>query len=179
MLAFELEGSLTGQDLADDGHILPGPRERLAVRDTVPALDDLGTRGSETEDETTARERVQGHRRHSGHGRCARGHLHDRRPETDLARARADPREGADRVRPIGLRGPDRIEAETLGLEHKIEIQGHPGPGVTRRETEAHHALLSRGLPSLAFPGDAVLPRRVSGRRDPRPKRRRMTPRPD
>src|SRR5690606_12009258 len=55
VLAVELERLLAREDLADDLDVLAGAGERLAVRHAVPALDHLWSRGTEAEDEATAR----------------------------------------------------------------------------------------------------------------------------
>ena len=52
--AFVLESLLALEDRADDRDVLLRARERLAVGDAMPALDDLRTRRPEPEDEAAA-----------------------------------------------------------------------------------------------------------------------------
>ena len=50
--AFMLELLLPLENRANDRDVFLGPRERLAIGDTVPALDNLRTGGPEAEDES-------------------------------------------------------------------------------------------------------------------------------
>ncbi len=131
-----LERLLPCEDRADDRDVLACPRERLAPGLAVPALGDLWAGRAEPEQHPTARERVERRHRRGGRGRAPGGHLHDRRAELDVRRARADPGERADRVRAVRLRRPHGIEAAALRLF------GQPGPEhgvvVAQLEPEAH-----------------------------------------
>ena len=105
---------------ADDLDVLARAAERLAVRDAVPALDDLRPRGAEAEEEAAARELVERRDRHRRHRGRARRHLHDRGADPDLLGGRGDPARHRDRVRAPGLRRPDGVEAEPVGvLRHR------------------------------------------------------------
>src|SRR6185295_13676330 len=88
----------------------------------VPALADLRAGGADPEDHAAVRELVdrrRGHRRHAGR---PGGDLEDRRSEPDLLRLSGEPAEDRRRVRPVGLRGPDRVVAEALGGLNDLEL---------------------------------------------------------
>ena len=82
VLAVVLERFLAAQDRAHDLDVLARLRQRLAVRLAVPALDDLRARQPQPEQEPAAAHQVERRRRHRGHRRRARRHLHDRRAAT-------------------------------------------------------------------------------------------------
>ena len=75
-----------------------------------------GPGDAQPEDQPAAGEVVERHRGHRGGGRRARGDLRDRGAELDPLGRRAPPGQRHQRVRAVGLGGPDRVEAEPLGL---------------------------------------------------------------
>ncbi len=120
--AVMLEPLLARQDRAHDLHVLARLAEGLAVRLAVPTLHDLRTGETEPEQEAVAAEEVERHRGHRGHGRRARGHLHDRGAEVDALGVRHHPRDRRDGVGAVRLGGPHRMEAELLrflGQRHR------------------------------------------------------------
>jgi len=122
ILAAELERLLAPENRAHDRDVLARLAERLAKGLTVPALDYLRAGHAEPEPEPAAGERIQRHRGHRrGRGR-APGHLHDRGADVHSLGAGGDPRRGRHRVGAVRLRGPDRVVAEPLGLEHAVEV---------------------------------------------------------
>ena len=136
-----------------DLDVLARPRQRLAPRLAVPALDDLRPRRPEPEADTAARELVErgdGHRRRRG---SACRHLHDRRAECDPVGASGDPRQGRHRVGSPGLRRPDRVEAEPLGL--LCERHRRDGVVVPELQAETHPAILL-AVTSALFPPDLL-----------------------
>src|SRR6185369_12782940 len=83
VLAVMLERPLARPDGAQDLDVLPRARERLPVPDAMPAFDDLRAGDPEPAEEAAAREMIERHRRHGGHGRGPRRHLHDPRRDVD------------------------------------------------------------------------------------------------
>jgi hypothetical protein len=92
--AVVLDRCASGDDLTDHVDVLAGAGQRARVRLSVPALDDLWSRGAESEDEAAAREVVERDRRHRRGGRRARRELDDAGAESDAFGLRAPPREG-------------------------------------------------------------------------------------
>ena len=89
---------VAGDDLADDVQVLAGPGQRLGEGLPVPALDDLGTGHAEPEHEATARQVVEGDRRHA-HGRRGAGrHLAQCGAQADPGGGRAPPAERGEGV---------------------------------------------------------------------------------
>ena len=118
------------------------------------------------------REVVHRHRGHRGGGRLARGHLHDRGAEPHVLRLRAPPGERRQHVGAVGLRRPDRVEAEPVGLGDRLLDAGRraraPVAGVEAELEVARHraqdpiavATLGAMPPGRASPrrfGDAAL----------------------
>ncbi len=84
-------------------------------------FDDLRARGAEAADEPTVRQVVHRDRRHRGRrGRACR-HLHDAGAELDLLGVSSPPRQRRECIGAVGLGGPDRVEAELLGLLDRFE----------------------------------------------------------
>ncbi len=124
VVAVEGDRSLAGPDRAHDLDVLAGPGERLCERHPVPAFDDLRARDPEAADEAATREVVHRHRRHRRRGRLAGAQLQDRRAEAQALGVRPPPGQRRDRVRSVGLGGPDRVEAEALSLLHLLQRPG-------------------------------------------------------
>src|SRR3954447_6950286 len=120
VLALDRHRSLARPDVAQDLDVLARARQRLAERHAVPALDHLRSRDTEAEDEAAAGEVVHRHRRHRGHRRLARRHLRYRRAQLERLRLCTPPSERRQAVGAVGLRRPDRIEAELLGLGDRL-----------------------------------------------------------
>ncbi len=162
------DGRPPGDRVAHDPDVLARARERLRERLAVPALDDLRARHAEPEHEAAAAQVVHRHRGHRRGGRTARAHLHDRRAEPDPLGLGAPPRQRRQRVGAVGLRGPDRVEAEALGLLHGRERRRRRRTGgpVARVEAELQaHGITSRSRPAGASPRTPSDPRRSPGRR--------------
>ena len=113
--------SLARPDVAQDADVLARAGERLGERHrrTSPRRP-AGPETPEPEDEAPAREVVDRHRGHRRRGRLARRHLHDRRAELEPLGRRAPPGERRQPVGAVGLRGPDRVEPEPLGLGDRL-----------------------------------------------------------
>ena len=139
LLADELDRLLAGDDRSDDRDVLACPREGLRVGLAVPTLDDLWARRAQPEDDPTLGQMIKGHRGHRRRGGGACRHLDDAGTEFQPGRVRAPPRKGRERVRPVGLRCPDRVEAEPLGLLDRFErARGRPRSPVPRAVSELH-----------------------------------------
>src|SRR5579871_3772481 len=71
-------------------------------------------------------------------------------PETPPLGARAPPRERRQRVRAVGLGGPDRVVAQPLGLQHELLRVGRrsraPVPQLQTDLHVLHTQLLSKSL---------------------------------
>src|SRR5262249_49906379 len=122
-LALVLERFFAREDLAEDCDVFARSGEWLSVRNAVPPLDDLRTRGPEAQNDSAPRESVECHCRHGRHRRRSRGHLDDARSEADAARLRRDPSERHDGIGAVGLRGPNGIEADRLREGDEVEIE--------------------------------------------------------
>ena len=123
-LAVVLERFLAGDDPADDVDVLARAGQRARVGLAVPALDDLRTGCAEAEDDPTARQVVEGDRRHRRGRRRTRRQLDDAGAEAEPFRVRAPPGQGRQGVGPVGLGGPHRVEPEPLGLLDALERPG-------------------------------------------------------
>ena len=124
-----LQRPLARPDVAQDRDVLARAREWLGERHPVPALHDLRAGHAQAEDEAPATEVIERHRRHRGGGRLARRELHDRGPELELLGRRPPPGQRRQAVRAVGLRGPDRVEPQLFGLEHRLGRAGRRPPG--------------------------------------------------
>ena len=83
VVPFVHERFFPGQHLSNDFDVFAGPRQGAAVRDAVPAFDDLRARGTDAENEAAAGQIVECHRGHGSHGRGPRLHLHDAGTDPD------------------------------------------------------------------------------------------------
>ena len=92
----------------------------------------------------------EAHRRHRHVRRRARARLHDPGAEPDARRAGGQEGERRDGVVPPGLRRPDVVRAEPLGLHHVGARRGPVLVGEPQRDGDAH-GLRQRGgdLPEL------------------------------
>lgn len=88
-------GLLPGENRAHDLDVLAGARQRLAVGNAVPALDDLRARSADAQDEAAIGEVIQGHGRN---GAGAAGYQHDGGTDFDRRRLREDPGSSRHRV---------------------------------------------------------------------------------
>ena len=120
---------LAGEHPAHDVDVLARAGERLRVRLAVPTLDDLRPGSTETQDDAAARQVIERDRRHGRGRRSAGRQLRDRGAEFHVLRRRAPPRERGERVGPVGLGRPDRLEPEPVG-------------GADRRENALRRPLL-------------------------------------
>ena len=145
VLALEVDRLVAGDDLADDGHVLAGAGERLGVGLAVPALHDLRARGAEAEDEPTAGQVVEGHRRHRRGRRSAGRHLGDGRAELDVLGARAPPGQRHQGVRAVRLGRPDRVEPQPFGLQDRRQrLRRRSRPPVPRVQPKLHDRTVPR-----------------------------------
>ena len=128
---------IAGQDGAHDADILARLAQRLAVGLAVPALHHLGAGEAQPQQHAAAGELVQGDGGHGRVGRGAAGHLHDGRAQVDALRPRAQPGQGGDRVRAVGLGRPDGVEAQAVGLLDQVDRQSNLCAGVADVEAEA------------------------------------------
>ena len=144
---------LARDDLADDRDVFAQPLVGLAVRDSVPAFDDLRPRRADAEDESAAGERLQGHRGHRGAGGRARGHLHERGADRDPLRPGQDPGGRCYRIGTVRLRGPDRAIAERLRLTDQVCVDGNAPARIAEHEPELQHW----SSPPCARLGDAAV----------------------
>ena len=139
LLADELDRLLASDDRSDDRDVLAGAGEWLRVGLAVPTLDDLRAGRAETEDDAALGQVIKGHRGHRSRGGCACRHLDDARTELQPRRVRAPPREWRERVGAVGLRRPERVEAEPLGLLDRFERpRGRSRSPVPRAVAELH-----------------------------------------
>ena len=118
---------LTREHVADDPDVLARAGQRLGERLAVPALDHLRPGDPEPEHEAAAAEMVERHRGHRRGRGTAGAHLHDPRPQAQPLGVRAPPGQRREHVAAVGLRGPDRVEAQALGLEHAVQRTGRRG----------------------------------------------------
>ena len=108
---------LARHDSAHDRNVLAQPLMGFAVGDSMPAFDHLRSRRTNAEDETTAGECLERHRRHRCTGRCARWHLHERGADCHPPRSEPESRRLASprpshrprRSRSIGSRAPQPL----------------------------------------------------------------------
>ena len=119
-----IDGRLATDDVAHDADVLARPGEWFRIGLAVPTLDDLWSRSTEAENETTVAEMVDGHRGHRGGGRCAGAHLDDAGAETDTLGVRSPPGEWCEGIAAVRLGGPHRVEAQTVGLLDSFECAG-------------------------------------------------------
>src|SRR5688572_5479785 len=161
-----LDGSLAVPDLPYDLDVFANPDDRVSVPDTVPTLDDLRTGGSDTEEEPTAGELIDGRGRHRGHRGGARRHLHDARRDLDLRRLCSDPHGRRDRVRTVCFRRPDRIEAGALRFADEHRVDRDPRARIADVESESQWRF-PRRAESYPAPGtvESSLKRPISGER--------------
>ena len=85
------------------------------------------------EDEAPAGEVVHRHRGHRGGGRGAGGHLHDRRAQLHVLGRRAPPGQRREHVGAVRLGGPDRVEAQLVGLGDRLLRRRAAGPRSSSR----------------------------------------------
>ena len=121
MLAVVGDGLFPGEHFLDDGDVFPGAGQGLGEGAAIPALHHLGPGDAEAEHEAALGEVIERERRH-GHGRGrARGQLAYRRAQANLRGVGADPGQGREGVGAVGLGGPDRVVAKTLGGFHRLD----------------------------------------------------------
>ncbi len=128
LAAFVRDGFVAGEDLLHDRDVVADAPVRLAPRLSVPALDDLGSRDAESEDEaTTAGHRIDGLGGHRGSGGGAGGELDDAGAEPDALGLGGDVGEWRDGVRAVGFGGPDGVVTELFGLLDHVHGDRHLG----------------------------------------------------
>ena len=127
---------IPAQNLANHVDVFAGARQGLRERLTVPALDHLGARDPQSENDPPVGQVVEGERRHGRRRRRARRELNNRGSESDPCGVGADPRQRGERVRAPGFGGPDRVEAEAFGLLcDRDEVIGALGAPVAELQT--------------------------------------------
>ncbi len=132
-----------GPDLAADLNDLAGAAERRVVGNTVPPLDDLRPRRTETEDATAATQHVDTDRCHGQQGR---------RPAVDRQDARRDLDPGGDGgqvahhrwgVHAIGLGDPNQVDSRLFVFDdafgHCLDVTG-----VVQGHAQLHETTLER-----------------------------------
>ena len=138
VLAVVAQRLLAAVDRAQDLDELARARERLREGLAVPALDHLRARHADAEDQAPVREMIDRHRGHPDARGCTRRDLHHGRAELDARGARADPAQRREGVGAVGLRGPHRVVAEALGLEHRLDRIARPGHPVADHQSQLH-----------------------------------------
>ena len=122
ILAMVFEGPVASQDPANNFHILARAHQRPAVRNAVPAFNYLWTRDAEAQEHPSSGQQVQCCSRHCCVGRSARGDLHDRGADVHALGFGSQPGQGRDAVGTPGLRGPDGMVSEPVGLLSKLHV---------------------------------------------------------
>ena len=142
---------LAGERRADDGDVLPRPRERLVETHAVPALRHLRARDAEAEAEAAGTEQVEGGRGHRRHGRGPRRDLEDGGAQVDPLGAGGEETQHGRGVRPVRLGAPDDGVSQPFGLldqGHDVGgAVGRAGPeDVAEAEREFHPREITRRL---------------------------------
>src|SRR5207244_12841679 len=148
------------EDRAQYVDVFASALERTGVRLAVPALDHLGSGGTDTEVEAAARKVIERHGRHGRGSRGTGGHLGNCRAELDACCLRAPPRERREGVRTVSFRGPDRVEAEALCFgDGFLDTGGRPGTPVACGQPCSHSYLLL--MPRLRVAASPLAMRRA------------------
>ncbi len=121
---------LAPQGRPDDVDVLAGSRQRLPVRDAVPALHDLGPRDAQAQQEAPATQVIERHGRHGRHRRSAGRHLHDAGSQAYRRGVGRKPGQRCCCVGAVGLGRPDRVVPEPVGLDHRSRISLDTGAAI-------------------------------------------------
>ena len=123
-------------DLDRLAHALDRPVEA----DAVPALDHLRPAHAQAQQEAAVGHGLQAHRGHGQQRGRAGARLQDPGAEADARGARGHEGQRGDAVVAPGLRGPDVVHAQALGLGHVGARLRPVGLGEPQRDRDAHQA---------------------------------------